>query len=154
MLAASVHLKASGAVRTREDERRFAEADAVNRILVGMKSVAEPDHVVFGGDFNLLGRTGVVDRATRMLDRDGSPLSVATAPVLGDPELVYTFGFEGLRSRLDYVTYSDNTLRVVNAFVLDTGVLDSESLAAMGLEAEDTAATDHLPVVVDLVPWR
>jgi alkaline phosphatase D len=153
VLAGSVHLKASGAIDTPEDVRRLAEADAVNRLLVGMKSVAEPDHVILGGDFNLLGTTAVVDRATRMLDRDGSSLTIATAPVLGDPELVYTFGFEGLRSRLDYVTYSDHSLRVVNAFVLDTGLLDRAALRAAGLEAGDSAASDHLPVVVDLAPW-
>lgn len=153
VLAGSVHLKASGAIDTREDERRLAEADAVNRILVGMRSVAQPDHVVLGGDFNLLGSTAIVDRATRMLDRDGSALTLAAAPVLGDPELVYTFGFEGLRSRLDYVAYSDNSLRVVNAFVLDTRILDRATLRSLGLQAEDSAASDHLPVVVDLAPW-
>ncbi|MEM1412729.1 MAG: alkaline phosphatase D family protein [Pseudomonadota bacterium] len=154
VLAGSVHLKASGAVNTPEDERRFAEADAANRILIGMRSVSGAQYVVLGGDFNLLGNAGVVDRATRMLDEDGSPLTKVTAPVLGDEELVYTFGREGLRSRLDYIAVSDHSLRVANAFVLDTGILDRQSLRAMGVEAGDSAASDHLPVVVDLVPWR
>jgi alkaline phosphatase D len=154
VLAGSVHLKASGAIRTPEDERRFAEADAVNRILIGMKSAAQPDHVVLGGDFNLNGSTRVMDLSTRMLDTDGSPLTIAQPPVLGDEELFYTFGIRGLRSRLDYITYSDNSLEVVNAFVLDTAILDPEALRVMGLQAEDSAATDHLPVVVDLSPRR
>ena len=74
--------------------------------------------------------------------------------MLGDPELVYTFGREGLRSRLDYLTYSDHALQVANAFVLDTGLLDRSSLRAAGLQADDSKASDHLPVVVDLVPRR
>lgn len=153
VLAASLHLKASGAINTAEDERRFAEADAINRILVGMKSVAEPDYVVVGGDFNLLGDPAVVDRATRMLDQDGSHLTRVEAPVLGDEALLYTFGREGLRSRLDYLAYSDHSLRVARAFVLDTGILDAETLENLNLESEDSAASDHLPVIVDLVPW-
>jgi hypothetical protein len=89
-----------------------------------------------------------------MLDADGSPLTIARPAVLGDEELFYTFGIRGLRSRLDYITYSDNSLKVVNAFVLDTAILDPASLKAMGLEPDDSAATDHLPVVLDLSPRR
>jgi endonuclease/exonuclease/phosphatase family metal-dependent hydrolase len=154
VLAGSVHLKASGAVQTPEDERRLAEADAVNRILVGMKSAAQPDHVILGGDFNLTGTTRVMDISTRMLDNDGSLLTIAQAAVLGDEDLFYTFGISGLRSRLDYITYSDNSLEVVDAFVLDTAILDPSSLEAMGLQGDDSAATDHLPVVLDLAPRR
>ncbi|MEM1246484.1 MAG: alkaline phosphatase D family protein [Acidobacteriota bacterium] len=152
VLAASVHLKSSGAIDTREDQRRLAEAEAVNRILVGMKSVAEAKYVVLGGDFNLLGSTEVVRRTARQLDLDGSPLSVAKPLVLGDEERIYTFGRQDPRSRLDYVLYSDSSLEVAHAFVLDTAILDDASLAAMSLESEDSNATDHLPVVVDLIP--
>jgi alkaline phosphatase D len=154
VLAASVHLKASGAINTPEDERRLAEADAVNRILIGMKSVAQPKYVVLGGDFNLLGDPAVVDRTARMLDQDGSLLTRAEAPVLGDEALLYTFGREGLRSRLDYLVYSDHSLDIANAFVLDSRILDTLSLERMGLESEDSGASDHLPVVMDLLPRR
>jgi endonuclease/exonuclease/phosphatase family metal-dependent hydrolase len=108
--------------------------------------------VILGGDFNLNGSTRVMDISVRMLDNDGSALTIAQPPVLGDEELFYTFGISGLRSRLDYITYSDKSLEVANAFVLDTAILDPESLAAMGLQASDSAATDHLPVVVDVYP--
>jgi alkaline phosphatase D len=150
ILAASVHLKASGAIDTPEDTRRLAEADAVNRLLLGMKSVARPDLVVLGGDFNLLGSTAVMERATRMLDLDGSSLQVVEAPVLGDRELLYTHGTRGMRGRLDYLTYSESTATLRNAFVLDTAILDAVTLEAYGLEAADSEATDHLPVVMDL----
>jgi endonuclease/exonuclease/phosphatase family metal-dependent hydrolase len=150
ILAASVHLKASGAIDTPEDARRLAEADAVNRLLLGMKSVARPDMVVLGGDFNLLGSSTVMERATRMLDQDGSALQVVEAPVLGDPELLYTHGTRGMRGRLDYLTYSESTATLRNAFVLDTAILDAGILEAHGLEAADSEATDHLPVVADI----
>ena len=41
---------------------------------------------------------------------------------------------------------------VAQAFVLDTSRLGPVSLAEAGLDASDTSASDHLPVVVDLVP--
>ncbi len=153
VLVGSLHLKASGAINTPEDVRRFAEADAINRILIGMKSVAEPDHAIVGGDFNLLGDPAVVDRVGRMLDEDGSLLTRIEAPVLGDPALLYTFGREGLRSRLDYLTYSDHSLQIASAFVLDTGILQEMTLDNLQLDSTDSAASDHLPVVVDLIPW-
>ncbi|HKJ90078.1 MAG TPA: alkaline phosphatase D family protein [Oceanipulchritudo sp.] len=154
ILAGSVHLKASGAIRTPEDERRLAEADAVNRLLLGMKTVARPDMVFLGGDFNLNGATAVMDRSTRMLDTDGSSLTVVEAPVLGDPGLFYTHGIRGLRNRLDFITYSDTSARLVEAYVLDTAILSPESLAAMNLQSADSEATDHLPVVADFILRR
>lgn len=59
--------------------------------------------------------------------------------------------------RLDYVTYSDSSLRRANAFVLNTMRMAPAELAAAGLQAEDVARDgsqgdyDHLPIVVD---WR
>ena len=52
--------------------------------------------------------------------------------------------------RLDWILYSDATLEVVNAFVLNTDKLSARALADAGLESEDTQASDHLPVVVDV----
>ena len=54
--------------------------------------------------------------------------------------------------RLDYVTYSDSSAEVVNAFVLDTRLLSIQSLARVGLDSADSAGSDHLPVVVDIRP--
>lgn len=149
ILAASVHLKASGALNTSEDNRRLAEADAVNRLLLGMRSVARPDLVVLGGDFNLVGTPEVMNLATRMLDLDGSSLRVVDTPVFGDSDLLYTHGMQGIRSRLDFLTYSESTAVLQNAFVLDTAILDAKTLKAYGLESSDSEATDHLPVVAD-----
>ena len=54
--------------------------------------------------------------------------------------------------KLDYFIYSDSSLEVKNSFVLNTAEMSEKELAAHGLEREDTAlASDHLPVVADLV---
>lgn len=54
--------------------------------------------------------------------------------------------------RLDYVIYSDSVLEIGNRFVLHTPGMPAAALDAAGLEHDDTAtASDHLPLVVDLV---
>jgi alkaline phosphatase D len=152
VLAASVHLKASGSFGTDEDRRRLAEARAVNHVLQGMNAALEPEVVVVGGDFNLNGSTEVLRTAIRRLDHDRSGLRVAQPLQLGDPSLVYTFGRSPAKSRLDYLAWSETSADLVQAFVLDTTILDDGVLGAAGLERGDVHASDHLPVVLDLRP--
>lgn len=155
LLAASVHLKASGYLGSAEDQRRLAEAKAVNRLLVGMHAAAEPDFVVLGGDFNLNGTPRVIDHAVRMLDADGSALSLAQPTVTGDAGLLTTFGRRSPQSRLDYVGYSDYSLMAAQAFVLDSRELSKQALRRYGLQTDDSESSDHRPVVVDfLLRWR
>lgn len=52
--------------------------------------------------------------------------------------------------RLDFVVYTDAVLDIGNNFVLSTGEMHEDTLAAYGLLESDTAvASDHLPVVSD-----
>ncbi len=154
VLATSVHFKAGGFLGHPTDVRRRAEAEAVNRLVTGMHAASAPDIVVLGGDYNMNGTTDLVHLATRGLDADRSPLTLAHPTQLGDPGLVYTFGRGDEKRRLDYLAYSDTTVKVVNAFVLDTQRMLPDALAAAGLYADDAHASDHFPVVVDLIPTR
>ena len=45
-----------------------------------------------------------------------------------------------------------NDIKGTSQFVVDTSRFSAKALAKMGLDAGDTAASDHLPVVVDLKP--
>ncbi|MEM7627183.1 MAG: alkaline phosphatase D family protein [Planctomycetota bacterium] len=148
----NVHFKAGGALDSDEDIRRRAEAEAVNRLLVGLSAAVQPDVVVLGGDFNLNGSTEIAEIATRGLDLDLSDLATARPQVLGQPGLVYTHGRGPSKNRLDFITYSDATAQVTAAFVLDTTVLDDAALQAANLQRTDSHASDHLPVFVDLLP--
>jgi len=56
--------------------------------------------------------------------------------------------------RLDYLLYSDAVAEAVNSFVLDTGVMSEAALARVGLDADDTSNSDHLPVVLDVRPLK
>lgn len=152
VLAASLHFKSAGWFRSPEDRRRGDEAETVNALLRGMAAVAQPDVIVVGGDFNLVGDPHVLDTTVRHLDHDMSALAVAPARQLGDPSLAYTHGRGGLKSILDYVTWSDSSATLAGSFVLDSALLAPELLQASGLEQGDSAASDHFPIVLDLTP--
>ncbi|MAY75658.1 MAG: hypothetical protein CMJ31_13265 [Phycisphaerae bacterium] len=151
----SVHTKCCGSLGTDEDHRRAVEAEAINDTLQALAAQAGTDRVILAGDFNLVGASSVLPVATAALDTDGSCLTPAAATVLGDGGATYTYVGRPDRgdvpSRLDYINYPDATMDVANAFVLRIDTLSDASLAASGLTLEDAWASDHLPVVVDLV---
>jgi endonuclease/exonuclease/phosphatase family metal-dependent hydrolase len=111
---------------------------------------------LIAGDFNLVGTRTPLDAMRAGLDADGSELAVAQTDVLGDHAL-YTWSdhkTEFPDGRLDYLIYSDASADAANAFVLDTRRLSDRTLAKLGLDRTDTGASDHLPVVVDLMPKK
>jgi endonuclease/exonuclease/phosphatase family metal-dependent hydrolase len=152
--AASLHLKCCAGAGSDEDARRIVEAGAINREMASFADAGGAEFVVIGGDFNLNGTAAVLAIAGAGLDADGSELEIAQPMVLGDT-VVSTFGRAdrgSTGSRLDFITYPGSAWEVVSSFVLDTMRLDDASLEAMGLRRMDTVASDHRPVVVDLVP--
>jgi endonuclease/exonuclease/phosphatase family metal-dependent hydrolase len=159
-LATSVHLKCCGSAGSREDLIRAAEADAINAFAkdaaqqAGAITGTWPALRILGGDVNLVGTRPPVDALTRGLDADGSDMTIADPAVLGD-RAFYTWSDPASSfspGRLDWVLYSDASARLDRAFVLDLGRLTRGAVEAAGLEPSDTAATDHLPVVMDLRP--
>lgn len=52
--------------------------------------------------------------------------------------------------RIDYLVYNDSAVSPANHFVLDPSGMSADSLAARGLQAADSGASDHLLHVVDL----
>jgi endonuclease/exonuclease/phosphatase family metal-dependent hydrolase len=155
VLLASVHLKCCGTAGSVEDRTRFSEARAVNAAVLRAIDDDRVAHVVIGGDFNLVGTRPPLDLARAALDADGSDLAVAPARVLGD-RAYYTWADAAndfSPGRLDFIVYSDASALVSASFILDTARLGPASLAAAGLLPGDSAAaSDHLPVVVDLRP--
>ncbi len=152
--AASLHLKCCAGAGSAEDARRLVEAGAINREMASFADAGGAEFVVIGGDFNMNGTPAVLALAGAGLDADGSGLEVAEPFVLGDT-VVSTFGRPdrgSTGSRLDFITYPGSAWAVASSFVLDTSRLDDASLEAMGLRKMDTLASDHRPVVVDLVP--
>ena len=52
--------------------------------------------------------------------------------------------------RLDFIIYTDSLLNI-QGFILDSSVLPQDVLEVYGLQADDTGASDHLPLVADVV---
>lgn len=153
-ICGSTHLKSRGSKDSPEDRRRLAEARAINSAMRTKFADSRGSKFVriITGDMNLVGSRPPLDVLRAMLNADGSDLAVAKPLVLGDksvttwadPTTPFTPG------RLDYVLYSESNAQVVNAFVVDTRRMSDDTLAACGLSREDSAASDHMPVVVDV----
>jgi len=153
VLVSSLHLKCCGTAGGVEDRARLAEARAVNAAVLKGIDDQRVSHVVIGGDFNLVGSRPPLDLARAALDADGSDLAIADARVLGDraydtwSDARSAFG----PGRLDFLAFSDASAQAARAFVVDTARLGRAALGASGLLPGDSAAaSDHLPVVVDL----
>jgi endonuclease/exonuclease/phosphatase family metal-dependent hydrolase len=147
----SVHLKCCGTVGSSEDQKRIAEATAVQSALSSALGTDGSTLRIIAGDMNLVGSTTPLDTIGKGLDFDGSSLAPADTFLLGDSS-VYTWTSDSEvfpPGRLDYILYSDAAATVVNSFALDTRRLSPRALASMGLDMTDSAASDHLPVVAD-----
>jgi endonuclease/exonuclease/phosphatase family metal-dependent hydrolase len=150
----STHLKCCGTVGSSEDKRRIAEATAIRAAMDSALGATSTPVRIIGGDLNLVGSSTPLEILGAKLDFDGSSLSPVEAEVLGDPA-VFTWFNTAERfppGRLDYILFSDSTATAVNSFILDTRRLNQKALAAMGLDRNDSAASDHMPLVVDLKP--
>ncbi len=153
LLAISVHLKCCGSAGSEEDLTRIDQARAINAFVDHVHAQHPDAMVIIGGDYNLVGSRTPLEVMARGLGLNGDDLDPALTPVLGDPSVV-TWVDEKSRfgpGRLDWLLYDDSRSELVNALMLDTRVLTDGSLGAMGLERGDTTASDHLPMVVDLV---
>lgn len=151
---ATLHLKCCGAMDSREDQKRTAQARVINAAMRGALSASGGRARLIAGDFNLVGSRPPLDVLRAGLDSDGSDLAVAEPFVLGDA--VQTTWFSGGESfsagRLDYAVFGDAGATVDRTFVLDTRRMSDAALAVAGLDRGDSGASDHLPVVIDLRP--
>jgi endonuclease/exonuclease/phosphatase family metal-dependent hydrolase len=157
LLVVPVDFTCCGAPESDAEALRILEADAINRA-VRLAMRQDIDGVLIGGDFNLVGTRAPLDVAAWALDLDRSALTAVDALKLdGLSKDTWRQPGGGGRfppGRLDWLLYSDTSLEVVRAFVLDTADLSQRWLDAHNLRAGDSAAiSDHLPIVADF-RWR
>jgi endonuclease/exonuclease/phosphatase family metal-dependent hydrolase len=157
VLACSTHLKCCGSAGSPEDLLRHAEADAINARFADLDAYIAGDTGrairarVIGGDINLVGTRGPLERLGAGLAPRGGDLTPVYTPVLGK-DAAYTWRDDRsdfAPGRLDWLL---SEARVVQSFALDTRRIDPAVLAEHGLEPGDSAVSDHLPIVVDLRP--
>ncbi len=147
-------------VDTAEEMLRLAEAETIGAAIrrelsENADGVDGVDGVIVAGDFNLIGSRQPLVLLSSGLDRDGSDLAVSHPLDLGGLADATWSGARDVRAfapgRLDFLLYSDSSLRLERAFALSSSSLPAEWLDAHGLEADDSAhASDHYPVVADL----
>lgn len=157
--AASVHLKCCGRAGGPEDLTRIAEAGAINEAFAGAAAKLGPARMIrlIAGDFNLVGSRLPLDTMRASLDASGptgeSPdLEIVEPSVLGDSSMASWFdpASEFSAGRLDYALVGGSHGRVARSFILDTRRLSDASLAAAKLQRDDSAGSDHMPLVVDV----
>ena len=159
----------------RHDRERQRETDAISSFIRvatrpgGAVTLPPGTPILLAGDLNFVGfsrqlktlLTGdVADDGTfgpdRPPDWDSSPMTDVLAYHTGAPE-VYTWWREGDSmgfgpGRLDYIIYTDSVISPAKSFVLCTETMSPSGPACHGLRRDDTsAASDHLPVVVDFI---
>ncbi|MEM9372642.1 MAG: endonuclease/exonuclease/phosphatase family protein [Planctomycetota bacterium] len=150
---ASVHLKCCGGADSSEDQRRISEAISINATVAAVLQAHPDAAVAIAGDYNLVGTRTPLDIIRVGLASDGGDLTPAETLTLGDPAAV-TWIQESSRfspGRLDWAVVDETRTAIARAFTLDTRRLSAASLLANGLEPEDSQASDHLPLVVDLL---
>lgn len=151
----SLHLTACGDAQSAEEMRRIREAGQIASVLRRTRRLP----LVVGGDLNLIGSLEPRERLRSGLDSlgggDDLPLRFAEPRILGSDQQ-YTWRncqTPFAPGRLDWAFYTASRLRVVAEFVLDTERLLRPALDQAGLQKDDTQASDHLPLVVD-VEWK
>ncbi|HEY1068060.1 MAG TPA: endonuclease/exonuclease/phosphatase family protein [Pirellulales bacterium] len=153
LVVASTHLTCCGGPNTIEEDRRIAEAEAINAALSDWRG----ERMVFGGDLNLIGTNRPLDALRAGLDRDRENLAIAQLRIHGHETEAYTWRDSASRyppGQLDRMGYSARRLFATNSFILDASRLSGEALERSGLHDQDTCLSDHLPLVLDVSPMK
>ncbi len=156
----SVHLKCCGFAGDSSDLQRITQAQDIAQLIAdfragnvngGALAAFAGAPVIISGDWNLVG-----SRIPLTTIEDG-----ATGPGLVAPQVRRLVGNENFTwrsptssfwpGRLDLIAYSPANLRRLKAFSLDSTELDVGTLTALGLQADDSDASDHMMLVSDFV---
>ncbi|MEX0323989.1 MAG: endonuclease/exonuclease/phosphatase family protein [Puniceicoccaceae bacterium] len=146
LLIANAHLPCC----TNGESGRVEESATMLNILDPIMSAPgdTPLGLIIGGDLN----SGGIAPELLLLSNDLIPFEMASPRHLYWHDQ-YTWGSQGSfwgSSRLDFLLFDKERLFRDKAFILDTDTLPSAALQEMGLEADDTFISDHLPLVFDV----
>ncbi len=154
LIVVSIHLKCCGGANSDEDAKRIAQAHKINTIIQKLRNKYPNAGLVIGGDYNLVGSRAPLDIIAQDLGINNQNLIPAPTKVLGtqsmltwtDTDSPYTPG------RLDWILVDNHAWTLTNSWSLDTARLSDQTLKQSGLKHNDSRATDHLPIIVDLTP--
>ena len=173
LLLLNAHLKCCSG--DENDAKRQYEIDAISAFVReakkpgGVLTLAENTPIILAGDMNLVGasenlrtlvageivNTGTFGQSAAP-DWDGSaytdlaPRHVATPMYYTWAARPFTRNFAP--SRIDFIFYTASVLTVEHGFALETTKMPADSLAAYGLQPEDSnrgVTSDHVPLLAD-----
>ncbi|MEZ6242646.1 MAG: GC-type dockerin domain-anchored protein [Phycisphaerales bacterium] len=158
VLVLAIHPKCCGSIGSSEDLRRIEQAgfmlqtiDEVRNALPASPLFPYRDApVIVAGDWNLVGSRTPLDMLT---DPSLPGVEWLHIPKIGaDDATTWQANSAGTAyppGILDYIVFSADKLGVLNRFVLDSRLLSPSQLAALGLQAGDSGASDHDMLVAD-----
>jgi len=153
VLAVSVHLKCCGGADSSEERRRVEQARRINELVRRVLDDHPEARVVIGGDYNLVGTRAPLEILADNLGAEGDLVPADTLRLADGHAVTWTNPYSSFSpGRLDWILYDDDAWAQAHAFTLDTRTMDPDSRLKAGLRAGDSAASDHLPLVVDLAP--
>ncbi|MGJ8637411.1 MAG: endonuclease/exonuclease/phosphatase family protein [Phycisphaerales bacterium] len=154
LILLSIHLKCCGGAGSDEDAKRIAQAHQIRGLIHELREDYPNAGVVIGGDFNLVGSRIPLEMMIQGIGVDHQDLVPLPTKVIGTQSMLtwtqasssYTPG------RLDWLVVDDHAWTPIRSWSIDTAQLSDQVLKDSGLERNDSRATDHLPIVADLVP--
>jgi endonuclease/exonuclease/phosphatase family metal-dependent hydrolase len=167
MLFINSHLSCCGNDAARQDQVDEMIAWILDETAPG-GAIPSQTPIVYGGDLNLVGYAQQLETLlhgdiaqTSLYGAGGPPDWDGTSwtdalPLHTDARITYTWRDDGNGNfppgRLDFLLYSDAVLSAEQAFVLRTEGMSADRRAPYGLLESDTqSASDHFPVVADLM---
>lgn len=155
----SIHHKCCGYIGSTEDTTRITQMNGLITTLNSLRggslgATFEPYRqapAIVIGDWNLVGS---ITPLSLLTDPTGPNMVDAFPPhLIGEECTTWRGAPTGAGSftpgRLDFLAHSAVGLSRRGSFVLDSATLNSTELAALGLQAGDSAATDHNMLVGD-----
>ncbi|MFK7760096.1 MAG: endonuclease/exonuclease/phosphatase family protein [Phycisphaerales bacterium] len=154
LIVVSLHLKCCGGAGSDEDAKRIAQAQQIHGLMLELRERYPDAGMVIGGDYNLVGSRTPLEMIRAGLGINGQDLTPAPTLVLGTQSmLTWTSpGSSYTPGRLDWLLVDDHAWSMHQSFSLDTARLTNHALDESGLFVDDSRASDHLPIVVDLEP--
>ncbi len=152
----SVHPKCCGYAGSSEDQQRITQAGLTARLIEeiragqhdGQTDLAEAP-VIIGGDWNLVGSRGPLDRLTEPQLPDMAELSLVRTGAADTATWREPGGLGFAPGRLDLVVYDRRRLKALKPEIWDTSLMSPEKLAHLELQPDDSDGSDHFLLVAE-----
>jgi exonuclease III len=146
-----------GSPNSVNEARRMIEAQHIRSAVSAAVANLRPDAILVGGDLNLIATRGPLDTLQGPGIDNAAPWSVARALQLdgrtSDTWRSLSASSQFPPARMDWLLFSGSDFEQLGGFTFDTEDLSPFWLTQHALNASDSRASDHLPIVADF-RWR